>query len=254
MNTARNGDEQLSGEAHQPRAAPRLGHLTEGDGASGLDRTAERIGEALRRQAGDDSVEQAALAAFRSARTASDGAPRTRRRDDWRPRTRTQRWARGGALTLVSGTLLGGIAFASIGVVDSGRQHPPQADAGHSTPRPSTPAPGEQDASSPRSGTAPAASPSHPGNLKAVEAHCRSYAKVKARGHAMNATAWQRLVQAAGGEQHVAAYCAQLTGPADQATPAPTKTNKTEKAEKTGKGQSKPGTEAKPSKVLSSRP
>ncbi|GGW80587.1 hypothetical protein [Streptomyces galilaeus] len=252
MNTPDNGDEQLSGEARQPGAAPRPGHTPEGDDAPGLDRTAERIGEALRRQPGHDSVEQAALAAFRSARTASDGAPRTRRRDDWRPKTRTQRWARGGALTLVSSTLLGGIAFASIGVVDNGRQHPPQADAGHSTPRPTTPAPGEQDASSTGSGTAPAASPPYPGDLKAVEAHCRSYEKVKGRGHALNATAWQRLVHAAGGEQHVTAYCAQLTGPADHATPAPTKTDKPEKAgkaEKTGKGQSKPSTEAKPSKV-----
>lgn len=118
MNTRRNGDERLSGKAHQPEAAPRLGHTTERDDASGLDSTAEQIGDALRRQPVDDSAEQAALAAFRSARTASDEALRTRRRDDWRPRTRKQRWARGGALTLVSSTLLGGIAFASIGVVD----------------------------------------------------------------------------------------------------------------------------------------
>ncbi|WP_329332790.1 hypothetical protein OG252_00470 [Streptomyces sp. NBC_01352] len=261
MNTPRNGDERLSGEAHQPGAAPRLGPTAERGDASGLDRTAERIGEALR-QPVNDSAEQAALAAFRSARTSSDAAPRTRRRDDWRPRTRKQRWARGGALTLVSSTLLGGIAFASIGVVDSGQRQAPEAGAGHSTSRPSTPtptppAPGEQDAPSTGSGTAPPASPSYPGKAKAVEKHCRSYEKVKGRGHALNATAWQRLVQAAGGEQHVAAYCAQLTGPANEATPAPTKTNKTEKAEKaekSGKGQGKPSAEAKPSKGPSNRP
>ncbi|WP_328399384.1 hypothetical protein OHS70_21255 [Streptomyces sp. NBC_00390] len=54
---------------------------------------------------------------------------------------------------------------------------------------------------------------------KAVEAHCRAYEKVKDRGHALNATAWRRLVRAAGGEQQVAAYCAQLTGSADERHP-----------------------------------
>ncbi|QDN74631.1 hypothetical protein FNV64_01880 [Streptomyces sp. S1A1-7] len=257
MNTRRNGDERLSGKAHQPEAAPRLGHTTERDDASGLDSTAEQIGDALRRQPVDDSAEQAALAAFRSARTASDEALRTRRRDDWRPRTRKQRWARGGALTLVSSTLLGGIAFASIGVVDRGQHHAPQAGTSHSTRRPPTLTPGEQDAPSAASGTAPPASSSHPVAAKDVEAHCRAYEKVKDRGHALNATAWQRLVRAAGSEQQVAAYCAQLTGSADKATPALTKTNETEKARKagkTGKGQGKPSAEAKPSKGPSNQP
>ncbi|NUK24325.1 hypothetical protein, partial [Streptomyces lunaelactis] len=230
--------------------APRPGHTTERDDASGPDSTAERIGEALRGQPVDDSAEQAALAAFRSARTASDDALRTRRRDDWRPRTRKQRWARGGALTLVSSMLLGGIAFASIGVVDSGQHHAPQADTSHGTRRPPTPTPGEKGSPSTGAATAPGASSAHPGTAKAVEAHCRAYEKVKDRGHALNATAWRRLVRAAGGEQQVAAYCAQLTGSADEATPAPTKTNKTGK---TGK-VNKPSAEAKPSKGPSNRP
>ncbi|GCB44612.1 hypothetical protein SNL152K_1902 [Streptomyces sp. NL15-2K] len=247
----------MSGEAHKPEAAPRLGHPTERNDTSGLDRTAERIGEALRQQPVDDNAEQAALAAFRSARTASDGVLRTRRRDDWRPRTSKQRWARGGALALVPGLLLGGIAFASIGVVDSGQHDTPEAGTSHSTPRPPTPTPGEQGSPATGSDTAPAASSSHPGTAKAVEAHCRAYEKVKDRGHALNATAWQRLVRAAGGEQQVAAYCAQLTGSANEATPAPTKTNKTEKArkaEKTGKSQGRLSAEAKPSKGTSNRP
>lgn len=261
MNTPRNGDERLSGEAHQPGAAPRLGPTAERGDASGLDRTAERIGEALR-QPVNDSAEQAALAAFRSARTSSDAAPRTRRRDDWRPRTRKQRWARGGALTLVSSTLLGGIAFASIGVVDSGQRQAPEAaclpqhvTAVHAHSH--APRARRTGCSFHRVRHGTPASPSYPGKAKAVEKHCRSYEKVKGRGHALNATAWQRLVQAAGGEQHVAAYCAQLTGPANEATPAPTKTNKTEKAEKaekSGKGQGKPSAEAKPSKGPSNRP
>ncbi|GAB3003121.1 hypothetical protein GCM10023080_081020 [Streptomyces pseudoechinosporeus] len=257
MNAPRNGDERLSGEAHKPEAAPRLGHTTKHDDASGLDSTAQRIGEALRRRPLDDSAEQTAVAAFRSARTASDGALRTRRRDDWRPKTRKQRWARGGALTLATSTLLGGIAFASIGVMDSGRHHTPQAGTSHEMRRPPAPTPGGQDSPSTGSGTAPTASSSRPSTAKDVEAHCRAYGKVKDRGHALNATAWQRLVRAAGGEQQVAAYCAQLMGPADEATPTPTKPSKTEKPEKpgeTGKGQGKPSTEAKPSKGSSNRP
>ncbi len=239
----------MSGEARHPKAAPRPGHTTERDDTSGLDSMAVRIGEALRRQPVDDRAEQAALAAFRSARTASDGARlRTRRRDDWRPRTRKQRWARGGALTLATSTLLGGIAFASIGVMDSGRPRPPQADTNHSTPRPPAPTPGEQGSPFTGSATAPTASSSRPGTAKDVEAHCRAYENVKDRGNALNATAWQRLVRAAGGERQVAAYCAQLTASAGKATPAPTKTNKTEKTVEPGKGQGKPSAEAKPSK------
>ncbi|MFG2555617.1 RNA polymerase sigma factor [Streptomyces sp. NPDC048581] len=257
MSTRRNGDEPLSGEAHHPEAAPRSGHTSERDEASGLDSTADRIGEALRQQPVDDHAEQSALAAFRSARTAVDGALRTRRRDDWRPRPRTQRWARGGALTLVTSTLLGGIAFASIGVMDSGQHHAPQAGTSDSTRRPPAPTPGEQDSPSTGSGTPPTASTPLPGTAKDVQAHCRVYEKVKDRGHALNATAWQRLVRAAGGEQQVASYCAQLTGAAQEATPAPTKTNKAEKPGKTGengKGQGKPSAEAKPSKAPSNRP
>ncbi|MGW6889153.1 hypothetical protein [Streptomyces chartreusis] len=258
MSTHRNGDGRLSREARRPEVAARPGHATEGDAASGLEGMAERIGEALRRQQPvDDSAEQAALAAFRSARTAGDGALRTRRRDDWRPRTRKQRWARGGTLALVTSALLGGIAFASIGVVDSGPQDAPEAGASHSSRRTPTPTPDEQSSAPTRSGTAPTVSPSRPGTAKDFEAHCRAFEKVEDRGEALNATAWQRLVRAAGGEQHVAAYCAQLTGSADGAGPEPTKTNKAGNAGEpgnTGKGQGKPSAEAKPSKAPSNRP
>ncbi|MFF4213656.1 hypothetical protein ACFYZE_30775 [Streptomyces sp. NPDC001796] len=260
MSIHRNGDEQLSGEAHRPEAAPHLGPATEHDGAFGLDDIAERIGEALRQQPVDGRAEQAALAAFRSARTASDGVVRTRRRDDWRPKTRKQRWARGGALALAASTLLGGIAVASIGVVDSAQHHAPKAGTSHSSLRPPRPALGEQGSPSTGPGTAPTAAPSHPGTAKDIEAHCRAYERIKGRGHALSATAWQRLVRAAGGEQQVAGYCAQLTGPADDTTPAPTKAmkakkaGKTKNANKTGTGQGKPSTETKPSKGPSHRP
>ncbi|MEV6050155.1 hypothetical protein [Streptomyces sp. NPDC052107] len=255
MSTHRNGDERLSGEGHRPEDARRLGTTTERDAPSGLDVIAERIGEALRRQPVDGSAEQAALAAFRTARTANDKAVRTRRRDDWRPRTRTQRWARGGALVLAAGTLLGGVAVASVGVVDGARHHhAPEAVTSHSTRRPATSTPGEQGSPSTGAGTAPTAFPSRPATAKDIQAHCRAYERIKGRGHALDATAWQRLVRAAGGERQVPGYCAQLTGAADDAPPTPTKTDKAKKtgktknADKAGKGQGRPSAEAKPSK------
>ncbi|MCL8017700.1 hypothetical protein [Streptomyces sp. AS02] len=255
MSTDRNGDERLSGKAHDSGAASRPGRATDVDGAFVLEMTAERIGAALRREGEDDSGEQAAITAFRSARAAGDGPLRTRRRDDWRPRTPKQRWARGGAVTLVTSMLLGGIAFASIGVVDAGRHSSPEAGTSRS-PRPSAPpTSGEQDSLPAGPSTAPTPSaPTRPGTAKDVEAHCRAYEKIKNRGHALNSTAWQRLVQAAGGEEHVAYYCAQLTAPADRADPTPTKTNKTAKAGKTEKVQGKPSTQAKPSQRPSTRP
>ncbi|QHA09298.1 hypothetical protein GQF42_44500 [Streptomyces broussonetiae] len=237
MSTHRNGDGRLSGQAHQPEITAGPGRATEGDGAWDLNGMAERIGEALRRQPVDDGAEQAALAAFRSARTASDAALRTRRQDDWRPRTRKQRWTRGGALALAASTLLGGIAFASIGVVHRGQHPAHEAGTSHSTRRPATPAPGEQGSASTGSGTAPTSAPSRPGTAQNVEAQCRAYGKVKGRGHALKAAAWHSLVRAAGGEQQVAAYCVQLTGTANEVDPTPTKPNNTGKS---GKGQGKP--------------
>ncbi|MGW2856972.1 hypothetical protein ACWDAZ_35330, partial [Streptomyces sp. NPDC001215] len=48
-----------------------------------------------------------------------------------------------------------------------------------------------------------------PATAKDTEAHCRAYEHVKNRGKALDATAWQRLVAAAGGTDKVAAYCAE---------------------------------------------
>ncbi|MFF4347479.1 hypothetical protein [Streptomyces sp. NPDC001530] len=254
MSTDRNGDEPLSGEVCRREGAPHPG-APEGassstglDDASALERTAERIGEALRQQPVDDTAEQAAVAAFRSARTAGDRAVRTRRRDDWRPRTQKQRWARGGAVAVVTSALLGGIAFASIRATDTQQHSTPDPGTSHSTRRPPAHPPGEQGSLSAGPSTAPTTRAQHPDTAKDVEAHCRAYEKVENRGHALNATAWQRLVQAAGGEEHVAAYCAQSTSSADETTPSPTKANKT------GKGQSKPSAKAKLSKGSSNQP
>jgi hypothetical protein len=98
---------------------------------------------------------------------------------------------------------LGGVAVAAIGSAGS------SADgAGRGTAHPSAVAPHR---------TGGAASSASPGGLgpqhgsvtgKETTAHCRAYEHVKDRGKALDATAWQRLVAAAGGKGNVAAYCA----------------------------------------------
>lgn len=258
MSTHRNGDEQLSGEARRPQAAPHAGATTEPDGAFDLDSLAERIGEALRQHPLDTDAEQAALTAFRRTRPRQDGALRTRRQDDWRPRTPKQRWARGSALTLAASTLMGGIAFASITGVGSTQHHAPEARTSASPHRTPATGPGRQRSPSTGPGTTPTPSPSHPDTAQEIEAHCRAYEKIKSRGQALNATAWQRLLRAAGGEQQVAGYCARLAG-SDATTPMPSKTNKAkgsskgEKPKKTGEGLEKPSAETKLPKTPSDR-
>ncbi|MFE0509868.1 hypothetical protein [Streptomyces sp. NPDC058964] len=68
-----------------------------------------------------------------------------------------------------------------------------------------------------RGGGAPWAPPPGPRGARGggargrhTEAHCRAYAQTKDRGKALDATAWQRLVAAAGGKDEVAAYCSEL--------------------------------------------
>ncbi|MCX4905941.1 hypothetical protein [Streptomyces sp. NBC_00878] len=46
-------------------------------------------------------------------------------------------------------------------------------------------------------------------SAQGAKAHCRAYDSVKNRGRVLAPTAWQRLVQAAGGEKNVEAYCAE---------------------------------------------
>ncbi|MCT9145653.1 hypothetical protein N4G67_42450, partial [Streptomyces violarus] len=61
---------------------------------------------------------------------------------------------------------------------------------------------------SPGTGSAPA-HPDRPAPAQDTEARCRAYQQVEGRGRALDATAWQRLVEAAGGERNVTAYCAE---------------------------------------------
>ncbi|MCT7357302.1 hypothetical protein N4P33_34955, partial [Streptomyces sp. 15-116A] len=50
-----------------------------------------------------------------------------------------------------------------------------------------------------------------PAGAQDTEAHCRAYEQVAGRGKALDATAWQRLTEAAGGEENIDAYCAGRT-------------------------------------------
>ncbi|MFC7014016.1 hypothetical protein ACFQMH_20270 [Streptomyces viridiviolaceus] len=242
----------MSGKVRRYEDAPRPSTPENADASAGLERTAELIAAALRQQSLDDTAEQAAVTAFRDARILDGRSPRTRRSDDWRPKTPRQRWVRGGAAALVTSALLGGIAFASIREVDTPPQDTAVPGTSHSTHQPpshppsrrsspaseptATPTAAEQLPGTPKTAAQP------PGTPKSLKAHCRAYERIKNRGHALDATAWQRLVQAAGTEQQVAAYCHRLTGSADESTPSPTQRDKTRK------GHGKPTARAKPSK------
>jgi hypothetical protein len=50
--------------------------------------------------------------------------------------------------------------------------------------------------------------PDRPAAAGGTEADCRAYERLEGRGRALDATAWQRLVTAAGGAEHVEAHCA----------------------------------------------
>ncbi|MFI8190613.1 hypothetical protein ACIF8T_17685 [Streptomyces sp. NPDC085946] len=169
------------------------------------------LADALRGDGVDAEAEQRAVAAFRAAREAGahGAAARTRRRDDWRPRARRRAgFSLKGALSVaLAGLALGGVAVAATVASGSGGDG---AGDDRSGPRPSASAPGRLDAGS--SAAAPGAGPArpdHPGTARDTEAHCRAYEQVGARGSALDATAWQRLVAAAGGEGRVAAYCSE---------------------------------------------
>ncbi|MGW0941941.1 hypothetical protein ACWD4O_05210 [Streptomyces sp. NPDC002623] len=210
-----------------------------GDAGSGPHGAVEALLAAALRETDDpdavrDAAELRAVAAFRTAR--DEGvlrAARTRRRDDWRPRAvrHTARSLRTTLSVAVAGLALGGAAYAAIGSATDG------GDGGTGRPEASASAA----ASEARSAAAPSGSPDapagreRPANAKDTEAHCRAYENVRGTGKALDSTAWQRLVTAAGGEENVPAYCAAQGG---------TKAEKTPNAEKS----EKPGKSAKPLK------
>ncbi|MER7570573.1 hypothetical protein [Streptomyces sp. NPDC126514] len=165
------------------------------------------LAAAMRPAAVDAEGERRAVAAFRAAREAGVHRARTRRRDDWRPRTRghTLRSLRATLSLFAASLALGGAAFAAIGTAGSSSD----ASGGHGTPTPSTaPADPDPEPSAPASGTATAVR-ERPSTAADTEAKCRAYEQLDGNGKALDAPAWQRLTEAAGGAEKVAAYCAQ---------------------------------------------
>jgi hypothetical protein len=228
-----NGGGRSSGRRpSRPGDAVRGARHAEGDEA-----LESRIGAALRQDAArvGPEAEGRAVAAFRAARDAGAHRARTRRRDDWRPsRSRLARlMARTSLSAFLASIAMGGIAVAAIAAAgspaDGGRTavrpsaHPP-TDGGttHTSGRPPA---GPSAVRAPRqtddpvvTGSAPAhipapdpARPRRPAKAedKDIAAHCRAYEQVEDRGRALDSTAWQRLVSAAGGAEKVPAYCAE---------------------------------------------
>ncbi|MFE1028698.1 hypothetical protein ACFW5I_29745 [Streptomyces sp. NPDC058818] len=195
-----------------------------GEGADNGDRTGPRparhdtpgteglLAAALRGEPVDAEGERRAVAAFRAALDAEPGrTARTRRRDDWRPieRRRAGRTLKTALSVLLASLTLGGVAYAAIGGAGSAtdtarpeRTRPSLATDGTTVrpvpaPNPATTSPGAS------------ARPDRPAAARDTEAHCRAYERLEGSGKALDATAWQRLVAAAGGEEHVAAHCAE---------------------------------------------
>ncbi|MFE9027293.1 hypothetical protein ACFYOA_13625 [Streptomyces iakyrus] len=168
----------------------------------------------------DAEAEQRAVAAFRAARDAGSLGAGTlkagaRRRDDWRGRERRYlgRSLKTTLSVLLASLTLGGVAVAAIGVAGSPDEGP--KDTPERSPAPSS-APRDPAQQPPRGshspGTGAGSSPAHPDRpdpAQDTEAHCSAFERVGGRGNAMDATAWQRLVAAAGGERNVTAYCAE---------------------------------------------
>ncbi|MFC7826516.1 hypothetical protein [Streptomyces sp. NPDC057375] len=205
------------------------------------------LAAALRGEGTDAEGERRALAAFRAARDAEPGrAARTRRRDDWRPRTGRHpgRSLKTALSVLLASLTLGGVAYAAIGGGGStddddggpDRGRPPAATDDASvrpvaTPPVTPPAPAAPGrattppggVTSPGTSAAPGAStpPDRPATGRDTEAHCRAYARLAGTGKAIEATVWQRLVAAAGGADRVEAYCTgQLARPTGQGSSA----------------------------------
>ncbi|MEV6587745.1 hypothetical protein [Streptomyces acidicola] len=170
----------------------------------------------------DSEREAQAVAAFRAARAQGAHAAHTRRRDDWRPHVerRAGRSLRATLAALLASVTLGGVAVAAIGVSsDSDGDGEGNGRGGPSSSAPELPSatPSESvGAVAPAPGASPPGGPSdHPSQAKDTEAHCRAYEKVKRRGKAMEATAWRHLIDAAGGEANVRAYCAEQLSESD---------------------------------------
>ncbi|MFD9195863.1 hypothetical protein ACFWCA_47630 [Streptomyces phaeochromogenes] len=215
----------------------------------------ELLAAAVRGGAVDGDAERRVLAAFRAARDegAHRAAAHNRRRDDWRP----ERERRGGRsvrttlVALVASLALGGVAVAAIGSAGDGTR---DEGAERGGPLPASSAPTGPPAAAPNQSVPAQADRGfrRPTSAQDTEAHCRAYDSVKKRGKALDSTAWQRLIQAAGGEENVEAYCAEQQdekkekkkdkGNAGKVKPS--KSPKAPKASKASKASKTPGSGA----------
>ncbi|MET8943338.1 hypothetical protein ABZX30_07060 [Streptomyces sp. NPDC004542] len=200
--------ERLSGGGLPDRRRARPGGAGSGPDVDDTGALETALAAALREGDPAPEGELRALAAFRTAGAAGAHRARTRRRDDWR-RPAERRAGRSVKVTLgvvFAGLTLSGVAVAAIGSAGSSAKG---AGDGRGTAHPSPAAPGRP------GGTASPTAPDgrkpadRPAAAQDTEAHCRAYEQVEGRGKALGATAWQRLVAAAGGKDEVAAYCAE---------------------------------------------
>ncbi|MGW8766223.1 hypothetical protein ACWGN5_27425 [Streptomyces sp. NPDC055815] len=174
--------------------------------------------------------EAAALAAFRAARDSGLHATSpVRETDDWTSvadeRRPSRRSLKALVAALVASVTLGGVAFAVGGLPESflGTPAPaPEPRPTRSLPRPA-PAPteageeGRTNRSAPPGTTAPLRPEKDPPELPghSRDALCQAFEKERgAHGKASKSAAWQRLVVAAGGEEHVPEYCRYEPSPA----------------------------------------
>ncbi|WP_406104464.1 hypothetical protein OG698_20015 [Streptomyces sp. NBC_01003] len=182
------------------------------EGAGGFETL---LAAAVRSAEQRDGAQERAVAAFREARDQGAHSARTRRRDDWRPRSRgLARWSlRTIVGTLVAGVTLGGVAMAGIGAVgdvpgDDAEQRPTPRRSASSSPGRPTPEQVTPPATAPAPSRAPGRSAGHPDQAGDTLAKCHAYASVRGRGEALDSPAWQRFLAEAGGEASVDAYCA----------------------------------------------
>ncbi|MEU2618540.1 hypothetical protein ABZ642_10255 [Streptomyces sp. NPDC007157] len=212
-----------------------MGERLGGDGVWGRRRVQPGGAPSDPRDAGDDAAletalaaavraddlasqgERQAVAAFRAARASGAHRARTRRRDDWRPKVerRVRRPAKLTFGVVFASLALGGVAVAAIGSAGSAGSAGSDGDgAGHGrgTTPPSATASHRAVGGAASHPSARARPTDRPATAQDTEAHCRAYEHVQGHGKALAATAWQRLVAAAGGADKVAAYCSeQLT-------------------------------------------
>ncbi|MFD3663563.1 hypothetical protein ACFWVF_23755 [Streptomyces sp. NPDC058659] len=190
------------------------------------------LAAALRPTDVDDASTRAAVTAFRTARdTGLHTSRRTRRREDWRPvsERRSGRSLKTALGALVASLTLGGVAIAAAVPLDLFDETEAREPKPHRTT--SAPLPSEEPASPrpepPLSGSPspPRAPATHPvphavatQSASTGEPLCGAYEKALGRGRAMEATAWKRLLAAAGGKD-VPAYCDSL--PTSEATALP---------------------------------